>query len=160
MKLMRREFDKGLSADAAIRAQSPVKMLPTYVRSMPDGSESGDFLALDLGGSNFRVLLVRISGGKAEMDPEVHPLNEALMTSDAATLFDHIANCLDNFVQKRPHIGDRALPLGFTFSFPVDQKSLTSGLLIRWTKGFTAEGVEGQDVVRLMKEALERKQVR
>ena len=35
-------------------------MFPTFVRSIPDGSEKGDFLALDLGGTNFRVLWVQI----------------------------------------------------------------------------------------------------
>ena len=35
-----------------------VKMLNTYVHSLPDGTEKGKFLALDLGGSNFRVLLI------------------------------------------------------------------------------------------------------
>ena len=33
-----------------------VKMFITYVHALPDGTEEGDFLALDLGGSNFRVL--------------------------------------------------------------------------------------------------------
>ena len=159
IKLLKKDFDNGLSADANIRAQSSVKMLPTFVRAMPDGSESGNFLALDLGGSNFRVLLIQIAGNQSEKDSEVHPLTEDHMTSNAEILFDHIACCLDDFVKRRPHIGHRALPLGFTFSFPVDQKSLISGLLIRWTKGFTADGVEGHDVVRLLKEALQRKQV-
>ncbi len=40
--------------------QADIKMFPTYVRSIPDGSEKGDFLALDLGGTNFRVLWVQI----------------------------------------------------------------------------------------------------
>ena len=36
--------------------KASVKMFITYVHSLPDGTEEGDFLALDLGGSNFRVL--------------------------------------------------------------------------------------------------------
>ena len=35
-----------------------VKMLITHIHTLPDGSEEGDFLAIDLGGSNFRVLLI------------------------------------------------------------------------------------------------------
>ena len=31
-----------------------VKCFPTYVRELPDGSEHGKFLSLDLGGTNFR----------------------------------------------------------------------------------------------------------
>ncbi|EDO26338.1 predicted protein, partial [Nematostella vectensis] len=47
MKLLEEDMDNGLSADPKARENSPIKMLPTYVRRMPDGSESGDFLALD-----------------------------------------------------------------------------------------------------------------
>lgn len=31
-----------------------VKCYPTYVRYLPTGEETGQFLALDLGGTNFR----------------------------------------------------------------------------------------------------------
>ena len=34
-----------------------VKMLPSYVTHLPDGHETGTFIGLDLGGTNFRVLL-------------------------------------------------------------------------------------------------------
>ena len=43
---------------------------------------------------------------------------------------------------------------GFTFSFPVEQTAINAGSLVHWTKGFTAKGVPGQDVVRLLNEAL------
>ncbi|XP_001635171.2 hexokinase-2 isoform X2 [Nematostella vectensis] len=156
MKLLEEDMDNGLSADPKARENSPIKMLPTYVRRMPDGSESGDFLALDLGGTNFRVLLVQVLNGKVHMESEIFPLDQTLMTSDSITLFDYIADCITLFVKKKS-LQDKTLPLGFTFSFPVQQLSLTSGLLIRWTKGFSAGGVEGEDVVRLLKDALHRK---
>ena len=47
-------FKKGLEKEDG----GTVKMFITYVHSLPDGSEQGDFLGLDLGGSNFRVLLI------------------------------------------------------------------------------------------------------
>lgn len=151
-------MDKGLSADPNIRAESPIKMLPTFVRAIPNGTELGDFLALDLGGTNFRVLIVQILNGKVEMDSDVFPLDKTIMTSDAVTLFDYIADCIMLFVKKKG-LKDKTLPLGFTFSFPVEQFSLVSGNLIRWTKGFSAVGVEDEDVVRLLKDALARKKV-
>ncbi len=49
------DFNKGLAREGD---DVMIKMLVTYVHSLPDGSEEGDFLALDLGGSNFRVLLI------------------------------------------------------------------------------------------------------
>jgi len=41
----------------------------------------------------------------------------------------------DDFMQ-RP---DKSRKLGFTFSFPVRQLSVSSGVLIKWTKGFAIE---------------------
>lgn len=38
-------------------------------------------------------------------------------------LFDHIAECLANFMEKLK-IKDKKLPLGFTFSFPCHQTKL------------------------------------
>ena len=50
-----KEFEQGLAKEGE---DVMVKMLITYVHALPDGTEKGDFLALDLGGSNFRVLLI------------------------------------------------------------------------------------------------------
>lgn len=56
-------------------------------------------------------------------------------------------------------IGDEPLPLGFTFSFPCQQVGLTKGLLIKWTKGFNVSGVIGVNVVQLLNEAIQRRNV-
>lgn len=73
-------------------------------------------------------------------------------------LFDHIAACLAQFAHDVGLRGEK-LPLGFTFSFPCSQQGLTSGRLINWTKGFKCSGVEGRDVVRLLQDAVHRRQV-
>jgi hexokinase len=49
------EMKRGLSADG-----QTLKMIPSYVTKRPTGNEAGAFLALDLGGMNNYVLLVRI----------------------------------------------------------------------------------------------------
>jgi hexokinase len=46
--------------------------------------------------------------------------------------------------------------VGFTFSFPIQQTGLASGSLIVWTKNWTATGVEGEDVVKLLMAACDR----
>ncbi len=51
------------------------------------------------------------------------------------------------------------MPLGFTFSFPCKQEGLSSARLVSWTKGFKCSGVEGQDVVELLKDAIDRRNV-
>ncbi len=42
--------------------RASVKCFPTYVRQLPSGTERGKFLALDLGGTNFRVVVIDIDG--------------------------------------------------------------------------------------------------
>lgn len=54
---------------------------------------------------------------------------------------------------------DELLPLGFTFSFPCAQEGLTKARLAQWTKGFTCSGVEGEDVVGLLQDAIARRGV-
>lgn len=49
--------------------------------------------------------------------------------------------------------------MGFTFSFPVEQRGLNKGIMIKWTKGFNASGVVNKDVVELLKEAFQRRKV-
>ena len=73
-------------------------------------------------------------------------------------LFDHIAQCIAEFMKTHSLVGKK-LPLGFTFSFPCKQEGLAVGRLVTWTKGFTCEGVEGEDVVQLLHEAIKRRGV-
>src|SRR6218665_55065 len=76
-------------------------------------------------------------------------------------LFDHIADCIANFMKEQNLMGGKSepLPLGFTFSFPCKQEGLAVGRLVRWTKGFSCAGVQGEDVVRLLQEAIARRDV-
>uniref|UniRef100_A0A672ZA56 hexokinase n=1 Tax=Sphaeramia orbicularis TaxID=375764 RepID=A0A672ZA56_9TELE len=143
-----------------VRKDATVKMLPTFVRSTPDGSEHGDFLALDLGGTNFRVLLVKIRSGKrrtVEMHNKIYAIPLEVMQGTGEELFDHIVQCISDFLDYMGMKNAR-LPLGFTFSFPCRQTSLDAGILVTWTKGFKATDCEGEDVVGLLREAIKRRE--
>jgi len=50
-----------------------------------------------------------------------------------------------------------AIPLGLTFSFPVEQTALDKGILLTWTKGFSAKNAVHKDVVKLLQDAFDRK---
>ena len=50
-----------------------------------------------------------------------------------------------------------AIPLGLTFSFPVEQTALNKGKILTWTKGFSAKNAVGHDVVQLLQDAFNRK---
>ncbi|XP_069507587.1 hexokinase-3 isoform X2 [Ambystoma mexicanum] len=155
--VMLENMDRGLRKEGQTR--STLKMLPTYVRSTPDGTERGHFLALDLGGTNFRVLQVKVAeDGEhgVEIESEIYPIPSALMVGTGTELFDHIAVCLSRFLD-RAHLKKKTLPLGFTFSFPSEQTELDKSVLISWTKGFQVSGVEGEDVVKLLRDAIHRR---
>uniref|UniRef100_A0A8C4XZR0 Phosphotransferase n=1 Tax=Gopherus evgoodei TaxID=1825980 RepID=A0A8C4XZR0_9SAUR len=155
---MRIEMERGLSK--ASHPDATVKMLPTYVCATPDGTEKGDFLALDLGGTNFRVLLVRMRNGirrGVEMHNKIYSIPQEIMQGTGEELFDHIVHCISDFLEYMGMKGV-SLPLGFTFSFPCQQNNLDEGILLKWTKGFKATGCEGEDVVNLLKEAIHRRE--
>ncbi|NXV80236.1 HXK2 protein, partial [Atlantisia rogersi] len=122
-------------------------------------TEDGDFLALDLGGTNFRVLRVKVSDNglqKVEMENQIYAIPEELMRGSGVQLFDHIAECLANFMEKLK-IKDKKLPLGFTFSFPCHQTKLDESILVTWTKGFKCSSVEGKDVVSLLRKSIKKR---
>ncbi len=48
------EMDAGLASAGT----SSLLMIPTHLTAAPTGRETGSFLAVDLGGTNFRVLKV------------------------------------------------------------------------------------------------------
>lgn len=67
-------------------------------------------------------------------------------------LFDFIALSLKEFVEREENIVEtsqvQVRELGFTFSFPVKQLSVSSGTLIKWTKGFSIPDMVSWDLFR------------
>ncbi|XP_059433403.1 hexokinase-1-like [Corylus avellana] len=153
------EMHAGLASEGG----SKLKMIISYVDNLPSGDEKGLFYALDLGGTNFRVLRVQLGGtDKRVVDQEFDEVSipPHLMTGSSEALFDYIATALKKFVATEgeglhPASG-RQRELGFTFSFPVRQVSISSGTLIKWTKGFNIEDTVGQDVVGELTKAIEK----
>lgn len=137
-------------------------------------NEIGTYYALDLGGTNFRVLRVHLGGERSTIvghEVERQPIPQHLMTSTTEVLsllglassnlpwppscilmhalflihlqelFGFIALTLKRFVERETSSSnlplDKKREMGFTFSFPVRQTSASSGILIKWTKGFS-----------------------
>lgn len=115
-------------------------------------------MALDLGGTNFRVLLITLDEQNFDMKSKIYVIPQSLMVGTGVQLFDHIAHCLALFV-KDLNLQNEVLPLGFTFSFPLDQHGLTKGYLIRWTKGFKCDDIIGEDIVDLLEQAIKKRGV-
>lgn len=133
----------------------------TWVTSLPTGSEMGRFLTLDLGGTNLRVCWVELTSarGGTDVTQEQFKLPDELKAATAEQLWDFVAEALQSFLGKhaRARDDDDPIPLGFTFSYPATQHYIDHGILQTWTKGFDVQGVEGEDVARQLREAIERK---
>ncbi|XWS69943.1 hypothetical protein CRYUN_Cryun03dG0006800 [Craigia yunnanensis] len=153
------EMHAGLASEGG----SKLKMIISYADNLPTGDEKGLFYALDLGGTNFRVLRVHLGGKESRVikkEFEEVSIPPHLMTGSSDALFDYIASALAKFVATESedlHVSPgRQRELGFTFSFPVRQTSISSGTLIKWTKGFSIDDTVGQDVVGELTKAMER----
>ncbi len=140
---------------------SSMRMLKSYV-GLPSGKETGEYLALDFGGTNVRVFRIKLDGGgkyeiiKRVGRPLIVPGEYDYICKDATAeqMFDFIAELIDEAVD-----GDHETKfyLGHTFSFPSTQSNLYNARLIIWTKEFATQGVEGEIANDLLVEALKRR---
>lgn len=137
-----------------------VKMLPSFVSRLPDGGERGVHYALDLGGTNLRVMRVALSDLRGRIDDVVSrevEIPAELMRAEgtAEGLFGYLASQVKAVMAEEEDDGGE-VSLGFTFSYPVAQTGVDRGTLVQWTKGFATSGCVGEEVVGLLTEALGR----
>ncbi|ACV64639.1 Hexokinase [Desulfofarcimen acetoxidans DSM 771] len=148
--------------------KSSLKMLPSYL-SKPSGEETGVFPALDFGGTNVRVRLLHLQGcrGFSVKRQKSMPLRDREGLYDytgasvaAVELFDFIAGIIEDVlkcVAEEPSLQCELYPLGHTFSFGTYQTGANDAVLINWTKEIKTQGVEGQNINRLLADALLRR---
>jgi len=149
------EMAKGLAGKPT--DPSSLFMEDTYLPALPNGEEDGQFLALDLGGTNLRVLLVTLKAGQVTDEIlEYYAIPEPIRYGHGCDLFDFLAASIHSFLKKR-NLLVNSYNLGFAFSFPIRHVNLKSGVLIKWSKSFNCPGVVGEDVVKLLEDALKRK---
>ena len=81
-KRMVMEINWGLCGDT--NPSSNIKSYITYVSELPTGREAGQFLALDLGGTNFRVILARLERGdtSVRLTSARHAVSQEIMQGD------------------------------------------------------------------------------
>lgn len=150
------ELEKGLRGGLQ---ESSLQMENTYVPELTNGTENGSFLALDLGGTNFRVKLIQMKDGKITREEiQYFTVEDSVRLGAGTQLFDFLAACVKDFVTSQGinHPEGGFLPLGFTFSFPMTQMALDQGILVSWTKSFNCEGVVGKDAAQMLSQALDK----
>ncbi|KAF9100668.1 glucokinase [Mortierella sp. AM989] len=168
LEAMTEHFVQQMREGLNTRDSEDLAMIPSFITGRPDGHERGSYLALDLGGTNLRVCLITLKGNhQLETQQKAFKVEQHLQEADVSELMDFIATSIKKFISTK-HInskicehptGSETLELGFTFSFPVDQTSVNSGLLLRWTKGYNCPGAIGNDIVKLLQDALDRNNV-
>ncbi|KAG7152505.1 Glucokinase like protein [Verticillium longisporum] len=92
-----KQLGEGLLQDGTTLLQ-----VPSYVTKLPNGSEKGVCLAIDLGGTNLRVCSVELHGDSTHtLTQSKTAIPAALMTSKTyKSLFDFIARHTEAFMQK------------------------------------------------------------
>lgn len=146
-----KEMEKGLSKEGG-----NIPMNVAWVMEYPDGSETGTFMALDMGGTNLRVAEITLDGRRHfDIVQSKYKMPESMKTGTSDELFGFIADSIRSFLDQY-HPGDKSnTHIGFTFSYPATQHAINHGILQRWTKGFDIDGVEGKDVAPLLQKALD-----
>lgn len=163
MRKIKRIFNSEVE-NALNERPSSLQCENTYIPELPNGSESGDFLALDLGGTNFRIMIVELKDSKIVFEHfKYYHIEDEIRVSTGAKIYDFLAECLFSFLHVEPEVHEflearqlKLIPLGFTFSFPMKQHSLSSAELVTWTKTFNCRDVVGQCPVAHLNAAIKR----
>lgn len=172
VKEFQRQMTEGLERDGTSLSQ-----IPTYVTGVPNGTEKGLYMAVDLGGTNFRVCSIQLNGDTTFnlTFTKVAIPKELMVAKTAQELFAFLAKQVELFLQTHhndhfeAHVRRRmtisspdgfrdehVFRLGFTFSFPVQQVGINKGTLIRWTKGFDIPDAIGKDVCALLQDEIDK----
>lgn len=143
--------------EGLVKEEQMLKALPTFITNLPTGAERGEFLVVDLGGSNLRVGRVSLLGdGKFSLHREKwHLPDEVKNATQGHVLFEFIADRIKYYLSEC-WTGEQPKQVGFTFSYPVRQEGLAHGVLLQWNKAINCHDVVGKDVVALLQCALEK----
>lgn len=138
-------------------------MLPSFCHALPTGQETGTFIAMDLGGSTFRVALVELSSrnnkdsGMRIKCMTTNKINEDIRRLQSTEFFDWMASKIQDTLRKVKDITfgkDETIPIGLAWSFPIEQTSHHSGKIQNVGKGFHFhEGRIGDDLATIIQDA-------
>lgn len=138
---------------------SDISMLPSYNHTLPSGSERGKCLALDVGGSTFRVAMVELVGREAPecirtSHSQAYVIDGSVKRLRGQQFFNWMADRIQQTLTScaaRGLYNGATLPMGLAWSFPIQQTDPRTGNLLAMGKGFNATyGLEGQDLSTIL----------
>tara|TARA_R110002003_G_scaffold44_8_gene3281 strand:- start:3668 stop:4138 length:471 start_codon:yes stop_codon:yes gene_type:complete len=107
---------------------SEICMLPSYNHKLPSGLEKGTYLALDVGGSTFRIALVELNGKQPDakhmhiVTMKSFKIDEKVRQRSGTEFFDWMAEKIELALAdpKLQVNGTKSFPMGLAWSFPVE----------------------------------------
>jgi hexokinase len=106
----------------------PDCMLPSYNYQLPNGYETGQYLALDVGGSTLRVALIELRSRAARgSETEIiriksFPIVPSIKNLEGMDFFNWMADLVIETVAEdvKQNSPDKPLPMGLAWSFPIE----------------------------------------
>lgn len=119
-------------------ATSEVNMLPSYNHQLPSGNERGTFLALDVGGTTFRVAVIELLGeneahGRKILKQSSFEISKDVRNLEGILFFDWMAGRIEETVSSCAEVQEMSnapLGMGLSWSFPIEYVYLLSYLEI------------------------------
>lgn len=108
---------------------SDICMLPSYNHKLPTGLEKGTYLALDVGGSTFRIALVELNGKQPDakhmriVTMKSFKIDEKVRQRSGTQFFDWMADKIQHALadpQLQNANTTESFPMGLAWSFPVE----------------------------------------
>lgn len=107
---------------------NPLCMLPSYNHQLPTGDERGAFLALDVGGSTFRVALIELSGrgngaGSKILKMASFKIGPPVRQLKGILFFDWMAERIEETLSGQMEgqdMSEAPLSMGLAWSFPIE----------------------------------------
>jgi len=119
------------------KENTEIQCIPTFINPKNTGIK-GKALVLDLGGTNYRVASVEFSEGKPVIRPDNGWKKDLSVMKTPGykqeELFKELADLISEIEQE-----DKALPIGYCFSYPAESMTNGDAKLLRWTKGVNIE---------------------
>jgi len=128
-----------LQAQFAPKLQSSdICMLPSYNHKLPSGFEKGTYLALDVGGSTFRIALVELNGRRPDTKNmrivvmKSYKIDEKVRQRRGNDFFEWMAEKIQDALADpllQNSTDTKSFPMGLAWSFPVEYVTATHVVL-------------------------------
>ena len=140
-------------AEGLAEENREIACLPTYLE-LPSGSQIGEALVVDTGGTNMRAAVVRleVNDGHIEKGPIAARVPDG--RQGKALLSDDFFGAQAALSQGL-RLEKQTLPLGYCFSYPARSETSGDAVLLKWTKGLNIDGVVGTKVGQALQRSLD-----